>query len=331
RIVAAPDDALGRGLKQSARHRGGVGKTGGLGDAVNAGELDPAAPIAIPQQSEQALKTLLRDAVLREEHPHVCQREIDLERFQPVEQLVGEPPGQKKIEVPAELGAARFEPRNARQQLRGEPRLGWVNGRDVDAHPAHAEFMQPGELCVRRVFFDVDDAARMRGLPHCIQHAAVVTPVGARLHEDEALEAQLPGEPPIVLERRERRRVAQLRVARGIALGGSEDVEMRVAAHYCKWLVDLSVCQAVAWTEDQTGRFHSRCKPSTMPWVGSCEQAMSSASQSSPIVLRASAATSSSGMRPSSSTSAARKLFSRFTPMPESASSAVSRSFTGSR
>jgi hypothetical protein len=92
--------------------------------------------------------------------------------------------------------------------------------------------MQPGQLRVRGVFFHVHNAAAMRRLLHRIQHAAVVTPIGARLHEDEALEAQLPREPPIVLERRERRRVAQLRAARGIALGGPEDVEMRVAAHY---------------------------------------------------------------------------------------------------
>ena len=47
---------------------------------------------------------------------------------------------------------------------------------------------------------------------HGVEHACVVAAIGAGLHEHEALEAEPPRLLEIILERRERRRVAQLRV-----------------------------------------------------------------------------------------------------------------------
>jgi hypothetical protein len=91
--------------------------------------------------------------------------------------------------------------------------------------------VQALELFRRRFLLDVHDAAALLEAhgAHRVEHAAVVAAVGARLHEHEALEAQLARMLEIVLERRARRAVTQ--IARvGIALLGPEDVEVAVAA-----------------------------------------------------------------------------------------------------
>src|SRR6185295_12755308 len=99
----------------------------------------------------------------------------------------------------------------------------------VDAHAAHAERVQALELRIRDVLVDVHDtAAELRpDLAHRVEHAAVVAPVGARLHEHEALYAELRGELAHLREWRERRLVAQVRAV-GIALLRAEYVEMGV-------------------------------------------------------------------------------------------------------
>ena len=92
------------------------------------------------------------------------------------------------------------------------------------------------------------NAAGIRAeLAKCIEHARVVAAIGARLHEDEALDAELLCKAQIIRQRRKRRLVAQLRVAGGIALRRTEDVEMRVADQ-------RGTADAVAWTDDHTGR-----------------------------------------------------------------------------
>ncbi|MNC90178.1 hypothetical protein D3C83_62430 [compost metagenome] len=86
--------------------------------------------------------------------------------------------------------------------------------------------------------------------------------------------------------------------------------------------------QAVALIEDQTGRLNSRSSGPTTERVGSCEQAMNSASHSLSIVSRARAATCSTPIFPSSSTFDAPKLLIRRTAMPERASSDFNCPFT---
>ena len=149
------------------------------------------------------------------------------------QQLLGQPAGREEIEMPAELGAARVEPLDARPHRFGEARLGRLHRRDIDAHAAHAERVHLGEQRVRRVLVDVDDAAAARDadLAHRVEHAGIVAAIGARLHEHEALDAEMLRERQIVGQRRERRRVAQrlVHAAVRIALRRSEHMEMRVA------------------------------------------------------------------------------------------------------
>src|SRR6185503_2471619 len=111
------------------------------------------------------------------------------------------------------------------------------------------------ELRARRVLLDVDDAAAFLGpdLAHRVQHAPVVAAVGAGLHEHIALDAELPRVLQVVLERRARRRVAQVRGVR-IALLGTEDVEMRVAGAHSTWIpasltsfTNSSACARMYW------------------------------------------------------------------------------------
>ena len=88
--------------------------------------------------------------------------------------------------------------------------------------------MQPLELGVGHVLVDVDDAAAFGAhLAHRIEHARVVAAVGARLHEHEALEPEAARQREIVLERRERRRIAQVAAVR-IARGRAEHMEVAI-------------------------------------------------------------------------------------------------------
>src|SRR5437660_214489 len=84
----------------------------------------------------------------------------------------------------------------------------------------------------RRVLPDVGDAAAILrpDLAHRLQHAAVVAPVGRGLNEDEALDPEFFREREKILERRERRRVAQVGLVIGIAPCRAEHVEVSVAA-----------------------------------------------------------------------------------------------------
>ncbi len=157
------------------------------------------------------------------------EREARLQLFEARQELGGQPAGQQEVELPAELGAARLQPLDARQQLVREAGFGRVDRRDVDAHAAHAERVHRRELRIGSVLVDVDDAAAARHLAHRVEHAAVVAQVSARLDEDEALEAHGSRMREVVLERGYRWLVAQLRVARRVAISGPEDVEMGVA------------------------------------------------------------------------------------------------------
>ena len=67
---------------------------------------------------------------------------------------------------------------------------------------------------------------------HGVEHVRIVAAIGAGLNEDEALEAEPPRLREIILERRQRRRIAKLLVdaAVGVAFRRPEHMEMRVAA-----------------------------------------------------------------------------------------------------
>ena len=135
--------------------------------------------------------------------------------------------------MPAELRATRveaFDPRPHRFRKTGRGRL---HRRDVDPHAAHAERVHFGQSRIRRIFVHIHDAAAARDphLAHCIEHARIVAPIRARLHEHEALETHDAGERQIVQKRRERRRVAQglAHAADRITRRRTEHMEMRVA------------------------------------------------------------------------------------------------------
>src|SRR5258707_15865931 len=108
-----------------------------------------------------------------------------------------------------------------------------MDRRNSDAYAPHAEAVHVGEQAVGRILIHVDDAAaRMADLAHRVEHAGVVAQVRAGLHEDETLEAVLLGPLEVLLERRERRLVAQLRIARRVALRRPENMEVRVAGAF---------------------------------------------------------------------------------------------------
>src|SRR5258707_15258974 len=123
-----------------------------------------------------------------------------------------------------------------------------MDRRNSDAYAPHAEAVHVGEQALGRILMHVDDAAAgMADLAHRVEHAGVVAQVGAGLHEDEALEALLLGPLEVLLERREGRLIAQLRVARRITLGRSEDVKVRVAgAFHASFLRAWTSCFAAA-------------------------------------------------------------------------------------
>ena len=160
------------------------------------------------------------------------ERERRTQAAQRVHHFRGEPTRQEKIEVPAELGAARIEPLDARQQVRREACLRLLHRRDVDPHPADPNRVEPGEQPVRRILVDIDDAAASGHASHGVQHTGVVAAVGARLNEHEAREAEPLRLGKIILEGREGRRIAQLLVdpAVSIPVRRPEYVEMGVAA-----------------------------------------------------------------------------------------------------
>ena len=160
-------------------------------------------------------------------------REVDSQLGHARQHLLRQPAGKQEVELPAELGAALFQPVDARHQALAESRFRRMHRRDVDAHAPHPESMQPRELGVAFVLVDIDDAAAgMPDRPHRIEHAGVVARIRARLHEDDALETVLLSPFEVLLERRERRLVAQLRIARRVALRRTEDVEVRVASAF---------------------------------------------------------------------------------------------------
>src|SRR6185436_3019462 len=92
--------------------------------------------------------------------------------------------------------------------------------------------MQALERRIARVLVDVDDAAAALGadFAHRVEHARVVAPIGARLHEDKALNTEFACLFQVFGQRRARRLVAQVGRVR-IALRRTEDVEMAVAVH----------------------------------------------------------------------------------------------------
>ena len=115
----------------------------------------------------------------------------------------------------------------------GESGLGRLHRRDIDAYATHAERIEFGEQRIGRVLVHIDDAAAAcdAHFAHCVEHAGIVAAIGARLHEHEPLDAEMPCQREIVGKRRERRRVAQRLVypAMRISLCWPEHVEMGVA------------------------------------------------------------------------------------------------------
>ena len=153
----------------------------------------------------QLAEARLRRPGLGAEHAHVGEAERAAHLREDRQQLLGQPAGREEIEMPAELGAARVEPLDARPHRFREARLGRLHRRDIDAHAAHAELVHVGEQRVRRILVDVDDAAAARDadLAHRVEHAGIVAAIGARLHEHEALDAEM------LRERRDSRTAAR--------------------------------------------------------------------------------------------------------------------------
>jgi hypothetical protein len=114
RVVAAPDQPVRRGLDQRARHRRGVGEIRRRRHAIGAGELHPGAPVAVAQQVDELAEARLRRPGLGAEHAHVGEAERTTHFRKDRKQLLGQPAGRQEIEMPAELGAARVEPLDAR-------------------------------------------------------------------------------------------------------------------------------------------------------------------------------------------------------------------------
>src|SRR4051794_7702586 len=105
-----------------------------------------------------------------------------------------------------------------------------MHRRYVYAHAPHAERMQARELRVRDILIDVyDSPACGADFAHRVEHARVVPRISARLHEHEALEPQRLRQAEIFVQRCEGWLVTQLRIAGRIAIGGTEDMEVRVA------------------------------------------------------------------------------------------------------
>src|SRR5712691_10882193 len=113
--------------------------------------------------------------------------------------------------MPTKLAGERGEFCNAREHRGGEAGFGLAYGRNIHADAAHAKLVPLGEFAVGgRSFVEVDDAAPERRvqLAHRVEHAGIVETIGARLHEDEALEAEAARELEVSLERRVRGLVA---------------------------------------------------------------------------------------------------------------------------
>ena len=87
----------------------------------------------------------------------------------------------------------------------GKARLDRLHRRDVDAHAAYAELVHLRQQRVRRILVHVHDAAAAcePDLAHRVEHAGIVAAIGARLHEHEALDAEMPR------ERRDNRRAGR--------------------------------------------------------------------------------------------------------------------------
>ena len=204
--------------------------------AIGAGELHPHAPVAVAQHVEHLLEAALLRSVLRQEHAHMGDREGAAHPGEHRQQLLGQPARVEEVDMPAELRAARVDPLDPLAPLCREAGIIGLDRRLVDAHAAHAELVHLGEQRVRSILVDVDHpaAAREADLPHGVEHAGIVAAVGARLHEHEALHAEMPGELHVVRQRRERRRIAQVLVDAPvrIAVGGAEHMEMRVARQW---------------------------------------------------------------------------------------------------
>src|SRR5262245_14508197 len=156
----------------------------------------------------------------------------------------------EKVELPADLGAARIETLDTRKHGRREARLRRLDRRNVDPHAPHAERIRLREQRIRGVLVHVHDAAAAADpdLAHGVEHAGIVAAIRARLHEHETLDPEQFGEHEIVGERRQRRGITQLLRRSGsirIAVRRTEYVEMRVAgkrgrAESGRWLVRMA-------------------------------------------------------------------------------------------
>src|SRR4030095_11959438 len=123
RIVAPPDQAVGRRFDERRAERQHVGELRIGGHAVDAGQLHPAAPIPMPRQLEEFLEAFLLDAIARREQAEMRDRERDFQLSQRRHQLGVEPAGSEEIELPVDLRQACLEALDARQQLGREARL----------------------------------------------------------------------------------------------------------------------------------------------------------------------------------------------------------------
>ena len=211
-----------------------------------------------------ATKSGLAGAVPGEEHAHVRERKRRAQAAQSIHHLCCQPSRQQEIEVPADFGATRIEPQDARQQARGEAGFRLLHRRDVDPHAADPRHIELGEQRVGRVLVDIDDAAASGHAGHGIEHAGIVAAIGARLDEHEARKAEPPRLLEIILERRERRRIAKLLVdpAVRVAVRRPEYVEMGVAA--LRWRGEQR-CDITIGVQDEIleGGRGCGCRPAT--------------------------------------------------------------------
>ena len=136
------------------------------------------------------------------------------------------------LPVDVEVHAIQPHSHQRARRMRGvvttpdEARFRLLYWRNIDPDAANSRRVELGEHGVRCILIDVDDAAAPVHRGHRIEHAGIVAAIGARLDEHETRKAEPPRLVEIGLERRERRRVAQLLVdtAMGIAVGRPEHV-----------------------------------------------------------------------------------------------------------
>ena len=151
-----------------------------------------------------------------------------LRRLQGAHQLFGQPSRREEIQDPSQLGTTGVEPLDAGQERGAETRIGRHDRANVDADAADPRGVERLEFGIGDILVDVDDPPASGQLAHGVEHAGVVTAVGARLDEHPPLEPEPSREREEIGERRQRGFVTKIRSV-GITFGGAEDVKVAVA------------------------------------------------------------------------------------------------------